>query len=455
LNDSASLTEARLTYRDVVAVPRLPGLLLSACVSRLAGRMFGLAIVLYVLAHFGSVALAGWVAFASIAPGFVISPIAGALLDRTGEAMAITIDLAASAVLLAALVVTNRTGVTSAPLVLILAAAYSLTSPLGAAGIRALIPRLVPENALDQANALDTGSYALVNVLGPFLVGPLFALTGADSTMVVIAALYGIGALSLISMGSLTSTAAPARPAPRPRTTLWREAAVGLGYLVRHRTLRGLAVAYSLYQVSWGVLVVAVPVSVLRHPSTGASAGSLTGLLWAVAGLAGVVGALAAGHVRTLGRERTVIAMSALATGVVIFPLGAVSGLVGLGAGLALVGLLEGPIDVGVLTLRQRRADPGWLGRILAVSFSLNMAGLPIGSAIGGLIVAYSLSAAFAVAAVTSMMSALATYVLIPRHAGRAARRGGARGAPAGEASHPVEIPAGHDGRGVPASQSP
>jgi predicted MFS family arabinose efflux permease len=314
------------------------------------------------------------------------------------------------------LVITSQTGATSAPLLLILAAAYSLTSPLSAAGIRALIPRLVPENALDQANALDTGSYALVNVLGPFLVGPLFALTGADSTMVVIAALYGVGALSLISTGSLTSTAAPARPAP-PRTLL-REAAVGLGYLVRHRTLRGLAVAYSLYQVSWGVLVVAVPVSVLRHPGTGASADSLTGLLWAVAGLAGVVGAMAAGHVRTLGRERTVITMSALATGVVIFPLGAVPGLAGLGMALALVGLLEGPIDVGVLTLRQRRADPGWLGRILTVSFSLNMAGLPIGSAIGGLIVAHSLSAAFATAAVASMGSALATYVLIPRHAG-------------------------------------
>jgi MFS family permease len=415
LNGAASLTEARLTYREVIAVPRLPGLLLSACVSRLAGRMFGLAIVLYVLTHFGSVALAGWAAFASIAPGFVISPIAGALLDRTGEAMAITIDLAASAVLLAALVVTSRTGVTSAPLLLILAAAYSLTSPLSAAGIRALIPRLVPENALDQANALDTGSYALINVLGPFFVGPLFAFAGADATMVVIAALYGAGALSLIAMGSLTSTAAPPRPAP-PRTLL-REAAVGLGYLVRHRTLRGLAVAYSLYQMSWGVLVVAVPVSVVRHPITGASADSLTGLLWAVAGLAGVVGAMVAGHVRTLGRERTMIAVSALATGVVIFPLSTVFGLVGLGAGLALVGLLEGPIDVGVLTLRQRRADPGWLGRILAVSFSLNMAGLPIGSAVGGLIVTQSLSAAFAAAAVTSMVSALATYVLIPRQA--------------------------------------
>ncbi|MDN3354913.1 MFS transporter [Actinomadura sp. DC4] len=393
-----------------MAVPRLPGLLLSACVARLAGRMFGLAIVLYVLAHFHSAVLAGWVAFASIAPGFAISPIAGALLDRTGEAVAITIDLAASAMLLSLLVVFSRMGVMGAPLLLTLTVAYSLTSPLSAAGIRALIPRLVPANALDQANALDTGSYALINVLGPFLVGPLFALTGADPTMVVIAALYGAGALSLLAVGSLTWPAVSA-----PSGTLLREAAAGLGYLVRHRTLRGLAVAYSLYQASWGVLVVAVPVYVVRHPVGGASTDAVTGLLWASAGLAGVVGALVTGRVRTLGRERLVIGASALATGVVIFPVSAAFGVAGLAAGLAVVGLLEGPLDVGVLTLRQRRADPGWLGRILAVSFSLNMAGLPIGSAIGGLLVSWSLSAAFVVAAATSLLSALATYALIPR----------------------------------------
>jgi predicted MFS family arabinose efflux permease len=407
------VTEVRLTYRQIITLPHLSGLLLSACVSRLAGRMFGLAIVLYVLDHTGSAALAGWVAFASIAPGFVISPVAGALLDRAGEARAIMIDMAASAALLTALVVTSRAGVAGVPLLLILAAAYSLTSPLSAAGIRALIPRLVPENALDQANALDTSSFALINVLGPFLVGPLFALAGADSTMMVIAALYGAGALSLISMGGATSTVAPVRSLS-PRTLL-REAAVGLGYLVRHRTLRGLAVAYSLYQASWGILVVAVPVGAVRHLTAGRSADSLTGLLWAVAGLAGVAGAMAAGRVRTLGRERAVIAVSALATGVVIFPVSALFGLVGLGAGLALVGFIEGPIDVGVLTLRQRRADPGWLGRILAVSISLNMAGLPLGSAVGGLIVTQSLSAAFAVAGVMCILSALATYVLIPR----------------------------------------
>src|SRR3990170_3531831 len=68
-------------------------LVLAACLSRLASRMFALVIVLYVLQRFDSPVLAGWVVFASMAPGLVISPLAGALLDRMGAAKAIVIDM--------------------------------------------------------------------------------------------------------------------------------------------------------------------------------------------------------------------------------------------------------------------------------------------------------------------------------------------------------------------------
>jgi predicted MFS family arabinose efflux permease len=68
-----------------------------------------------------------------------------------------------------------------------------------------------------------------------------------------------------------------------------------------------------------------------------------------------------------------------------------------------------------VLTLRQRRTDPVWLGRVLAVSMSLNNSGLPLGSALGGVLVTHSMAAAFAVAALAAVLSAAAGYSLIPR----------------------------------------
>lgn len=202
---------------------------------------------------------------------------------------------------------------------------------------------------------------------------------------------------------------------PAARWSLPRETMAGLGYLVRHPTLRGLAVAYSLYQVAWGILVVAVPVFVADELGDGKAADAMTGALWALAGLAGAAGALVAGHVRPLGRERAFIVLGTLATAVAIYPVGAVLGLAGPTAGLALAGFLEGPVDVGVLTLRQRRADPDRLGRVLAISISLNLAGLPLGSAVGGLLVGGSPVTAYVVAAGASVLAAAATAVLIPK----------------------------------------
>jgi hypothetical protein len=47
---------------------------------------------------------------------------------------------------------------------------------------------------------------------------------------------------------------------------------------------------------------------------------------------------------------------------------------------------------------------------------SLNMSGLPIGSAIGGALAAWSLGAGFAVAALVALLSAATCYALIPVH---------------------------------------
>jgi hypothetical protein len=53
------------------------------------------------------------------------------------------------------------------------------------------------------------------------------------------------------------------------------------------------------------------------------------------------------------------------------------------------------------------------LGRVLSVSMSLNMAGGPIGSALAGILVTWSLPATFAVAALASLLAASAV-ALIP-----------------------------------------
>lgn len=387
----------------------MPELFLATCLARLASRMFALVIILYVLERFGSPVLAGWVIFTSMMPGLLISPLAGALLDRMGAAKAVTIDMAVSAGLLLALVASDVAGVVTATLLLAFVAVFSLAGPLGAAGIRVLIPRLVPTEALDRANALDTSSYALINVAGPAAAGILFGFAGAQPTMLAIVLLYAAATVSLVP---LTRRASGGRTAPP--AALLHEALAGVLYVVRNASLRSLAVSYALFQVSWGVLLVVVPVVVVKELGAGAVADSTVGGLWAAAGVAGGLGALYAGHLSTVGRERRFIVIGTLATAAAIYPVGATFGFVGLAIGLVIAGLFEGPVDVGVLSLRQRRTDPDWLGRVLAVSMSFNMSGLPLGSAIGGIVVVHSPTLALALAAAASILAAVAAHFLVP-----------------------------------------
>jgi MFS family permease len=380
--------------------------LLATLLLRLAGRMFALAIVLYALARAGSPVLAGWLAFATVAPGLVISPLAGALIDRVGSVWAITVDMAASAGFVAALIAVDRLGWAGAPVLLVLVGLFSLTSPLTMAGVRALLPRLVPVPALARANALDTSIHGVADIAGPALAGVIVGFGGPLLAFAAIAATYATAALSV---GRIR----------RPRGKfphlgpLLAEAWGGVLRVVRHRTLRGLAVAYSLYEVCWGMLVVVVPVYAARHFAGGMGA-TVAGLLWAGLGLVGGFAALIAGHRSTAGHERRVMALGMLATAVAVWPLAAEFGLAGLALGLMLVGAAAGPIDVSALTLRQRRTDPAELGRVLSVSISLNIAGGPIGSALAGVLVGWSLSATFAVAAMAALLAAV-SVALIPK----------------------------------------
>jgi MFS family permease len=402
---------ALLAYRALLRLEHLPQIFWAACLSRLAARMFGLAIVLYVLNRFQSPALAGWMSFAALAPGLAVSPLAGALLDRIGAAQAVALDMAVGAMLLLAIGLGGWADLLSIPALFVLVVLQSLTSPLSAAGIRVLIPQWVPPAELDRANALDTASYALIDVVGPAVAGLLMGFAGPHATMLVIALLFLGASLALLSL-------MPRRERARATSTssLLHQAVAGVIYVARHRSLRGLAVSYALYQASWGVLVVAVPFMAIERLGSGPAGDSATGLLWTAAGIAGGVGALVAGQARTDGRERRFLLGGMLATAVAIAAVCLVPGLPALALGLVLVGLAAGPVDIAVLSLRQRRTAPDQLGRVMAVSMSLNISGLPLGSVLGGILVGVSPSAALLAAALASLLAALCARWMIPAH---------------------------------------
>src|SRR4029078_7830815 len=70
------------SYRALLSVPWLPRILTSMILARISQSRVSIALVLSTLTEYPSPSLAGAVTLASILPGMLVSPIAGAPLDR-------------------------------------------------------------------------------------------------------------------------------------------------------------------------------------------------------------------------------------------------------------------------------------------------------------------------------------------------------------------------------------
>ena len=406
---SAPTTEVieKASYRDLLSVPSFPRAVAGAQLGRIAGQMGGIAMVLFVLTRYHSPALAGAVAFLSIFPGTIIAPLAGALLDRHGRKQLIIVDFligSLSLLLVGGLALLHQLPV---PLLLLITGLASLTQPLGNTGLRTLYPILVPRHLWERMNAVDSNGYVVASIVGPSIAGLIVAVAGGEVAIICTGLLLGAGALILLGIND---------PETNTATTgsLLRDAWEGLLYVLRNPTLRALAASISIANLANGMLYIALPVLVLQRFRQGPAT---VGLLLAVTGFAGMFTTTIFGRMRSEGRERSWLAWPQMAAAIPFAVFALAPNLVVVGACLVVFGLLVGPVDIALFTVRQRRTDPAWMGRAFAVSMSLNFSGVPIGSALAGPLVGWSLDGSFYLAAALVFIAGVVALILIPQGA--------------------------------------
>jgi MFS family permease len=392
------------SYRALLRVPSLGRILLGMQVARIAGQMVAIAIVLFTLDEFHSAALAGVVTFAGIFPGLLASPIAGALLDRHGRSRLIVLDYLVALASLALIGVLGLAGLLTPPLLVAIAAVSSLTAPLSATGLRSLFPLLVPRHLWERVNAVDSNGYVLASVAGPPVAGALVQVWGGPAALIAIASVFGLAAIILARVPDPDVETASTG---RLLTDAWQ----GVVYTWRNPTLRGLGFSISILNIGGGMTAIVVPLIVLDRLHGG---GATVGAMFAILGVGGMIAAFASGRLESHGRERRMLVWPMLASGgalALLLPSDG-PGLVALS--MALIGLLNGPLDIALFTLRQRRTDPAWTGRAFAVSMAFNFAGFPIGSAFAGWLAAQSVELAIVVGVVASVAAAIIAQVMIP-----------------------------------------
>jgi MFS family permease len=376
----------------------------TATITRLADDMFSVGVVLLVLDRTGSAGLAGATVAAVTLPSVVSGPLLGAWLDRAGRRRRIMMldQVFAASTLVAIVALAGNAPNWTVPLAALVAGS---TWPLSFGGFTSLIPVIVPDELLTQANALEATSFNFAIVGGPALAGTICAVVDPAASLLVEAALT-LGAIVLIArIPGMDSTIA--RHSGRSLVEIAR---AGLRHVAVTPPLRAVTAAGALNLSGIGLLTVAFPFFAVNDLGVDRS---VSGYLWAAFAFGSAIGAmsLVALHSRRPPQRVVLAAIFGVGCLMLLWPLAA-----SLPAALiliALAGIVDGPNLSATFAARQRWTPPELLGQIFTTAASLKVGAFSLGAALAGpVVVALNARGALLVAAAMQFVAVAAGIAL-------------------------------------------
>ncbi|GAB4425361.1 MAG: MFS transporter [Chloroflexi bacterium OHK40] len=247
----------------------------------------------------------------------------------------------------------------------------------------AALPHLVQPAQLARARSVSEGVEATAEVVGPSLGG---LIVGAGSTVAggAALALLSDSLSSLVSAGALPGVRRPLQGPPAPPAPLRAVLLQGLRFVWGHGPLRAimlLTAAVNFLQAPISLLVI------LTAQEHLALSPAHIGLLFGVAGIAGVLGAAIAGWWYQPERLRLTLlgslALWALSAAVMAIAPTALA----LGFGLALTRLMWPIYGVAVVAYRLEATPAALQGRVISAFRALSYGAEPLGLALGGIAV--------------------------------------------------------------------
>lgn len=331
-------------------------------------------------------------------PWLLVSLPAGAVVDRVDRRRLMVTANAVRFLVALSVAVAVAVDAMSLPLLYTSVLALGVAEVLYDNAAQTFLPSIVSADRLERANGNLYGAETILNRLaGPSLGGALITAAVAIPFFLD-AATFGISALLIFLITGRFHTPAPipARRAPgaaaaeataqRARRSLRTEIAEGVAWLWRHRLLRTLAVNLGVANALDGVVLATLVLFAQEVLGLGAAG---FGLLTAATAVGGILGSVLAPSVsRRIGPGPSLYS-ALLIGGTGAYALaGATSSPWVVGVGLATWGFASVLWDVITVSLRQTVIPDRLLGRVNSVYRLFGWGSIPLGTLLGGLIVA-------------------------------------------------------------------
>ncbi|MFI7121766.1 MFS transporter [Amycolatopsis sp. NPDC049868] len=375
------------------------GVIGAETISQTSTRMTWVALPWLVLTTTGSPAKMGAVLAANLSSMALLGIPGGALAGRLGPWRTMLLCDLARAVLVSAIPLLHLLGQLPFPLLLVLVFLIGAFYIPHHSSQQVVLPTAVGDSevAIAKANSVLQGTLRLASLLGPPIGGVLVGVLGAPGVLWFDAGTYLISAL-------IVWRVVP-RVAPRPEVQGWAVLTAGMRTLWRDWLLRRWTLAISAFEVSWQMIIAALPVLVLFRYQGSAF---LLGMLTCSLGIGSVLGNIVV--LRVMDRVEplwwsvlTKVPQTAVFW-LFVPELPAITVCAVLAVAGFLNGLLEGPVR-GVQM--SRTPKPMWapaMGAFFAITVLCGALGL---AATGPLVEASTLTTVFLVAAVFQTMGTI------------------------------------------------
>ena len=363
-------------YWPVVSHPKLGRILPGLVVSALGDGMSLVAVTWLALqlapqAHRGT-----WVAVAVAAyslPSAAGGVLFGRFLRHRGGAQLAGWNATLRAAALGAIALAAALGRLHLPLYVALLALSSLLAVWGSAGRYTLIAELLPPVHHLPANAVLTTIANGATIAGPPLAGLLIGWTSPATVIAIDAASF---ALLALTYRLAVPPGAPPADASSSRA--------GFAALRRDRTLLGLLALSFAFFLLFGPFYVAMPIHVAADPHGSAT---LLGAFYTAFGAGALLGGLLTGYLRRLSLWPTTIGI-VVGFGAAMLPLGLdVPAPVAI-CSFALAGAIWAPYMATSMAIFQRSTPAADLPQVLAANGSVLVLAVPLGTMLGGPLVA-------------------------------------------------------------------
>ncbi|MFE6909889.1 MFS transporter [Streptomyces erythrochromogenes] len=317
-------------------------------------------------------------------PGALGALLFGRWLRRLPPARLLAADSRIRAVLLGCVPLAWAAGVLHPVLYVALLAGSSVLHAWGNAGRYSLVAQMLPAEQRLAANALLSSSVSASIVIGPALAGFLAMVVSPAWLIGVDALSFAVLAVLVGRVGRVRTTDGKADGEGMGAQSGTDRASTGLRLLRGQPELLGVLALTWFFNFLYGPAEVALPLHVTDDLHAGAG---LLGLYWALFGAGAVLGGLAAGALRKFPLWPVTLGIVA-GWGLTLVPFGLGASAPVTLACFTLGGLIYGPFTALSYTLFQERTPAAWLTTVLAARSAALLTAGPVGTAIGGPLIA-------------------------------------------------------------------